>query len=500
MDTPNIPQTELIPNNQISQDPNYDNLRVVHYSKNTVDQKNWNESRYEFQIPVGHYSVIRVTLCRKGAKDNYRIVAYAHLYMKEFIEIVRYDPSYPPIDDYEAQGMKVSHAQTQSDFKGQKKANMIDFRNYILEGIRGERNLYLPTITGWQSMKWFDQTIFVAFDESIPDAVYGILYLPKKPIMQADGQTQTAAIFQAAKSADAIIYGALNTLNITLEIQLNVDEAQAGQSFADRNGRGSKKNKNLVIKMDTSSPLSRLRVEAIKNTVFQYRLADGRSTGTSETATKNIVDLSTIEQMILNVISNGRIKSEHFKIRYNKHFLPYCVEFFALLDEVFGKYWPEQTPIDRDSYRKIYVHGWPFALKAIAKAYYYTKLDKIGPLAAAIGKETENPDACLTIEEKFDARLEIEKANYINKPTISYEELKDRLIKIDWHRYRHHWIEITGHSIKDGKKKTFKLKSTGETKVVALAQNTAGIIENVCNKILSDNWLDLCSNIDEPLD
>jgi hypothetical protein len=35
-----------------------------------------------------------------------------------------------------------------------------------------------------------------------PDAMYGLVYLPKSPIMQADGQTQTADLFALAPTAD----------------------------------------------------------------------------------------------------------------------------------------------------------------------------------------------------------------------------------------------------------------------------------------------------------
>ena len=56
--------------------------------------------------------------------------------------------------------------------------------------------------------------------------------------IQADGQTQTAAIFALHGTKDAIKKGALERYRVTLEIQLNVDERQAGQSLADWNDRG----------------------------------------------------------------------------------------------------------------------------------------------------------------------------------------------------------------------------------------------------------------------
>lgn len=499
IDIPKIPNINKIRNDEIEVDKEYQNMKVLHYQKSIYIQDNYNRGLYEFQQNTEKYNIIKGILSRKGASTDYRIVAYIHPTVRQFIEIVKYDPSNPPIDDYEAQGMKLAHDQTQSDFKGQKKANMIDFRNYILEGIRGDRTIYLPTITGWQSENCFEDTIFVALDESNPNAMYGIFYLPKNPIMQADGQTQTAAIFQAAKTAESLKSGALDNLLVTLEIQLNVSELQAAQSFADRNGRGSKKNKNLVIKMDSSSSLSKLREKAIMGTVFEGRLADGRSTGTTTTATKNIVDLSTMEQMILCAISNGKIKTEQFKFMYINHFLPYLREFFEMLDELFGEYWLERTPSNRDPFRKIYVHGWPFALKAIAKAYYHSRYTELYPLATAIGKEEYDP--LTTEEEQYLTRVEIEKKKMKNQhQKINFDELKHRLKEINWYRYKKHWIELTGYSIKDGKKKTFIEKESGEERVVAKAQNTSGVIESVTSKLLSDNWIELCSEENESID
>ena len=53
--------------------------------------------------------------------------------------------------------------------------------------------------------------------------------------------------------------------------------------------------------------------------------------------------------------------------------------------------------------------------------------------------------------------------------------------------------------MRDGRKKTFRLKSAGEEKVVALAQNTAATIGAVHDKIISNTWGELCSQVDEPL-
>jgi hypothetical protein len=129
--------------------------------------------------------------------------------------------------------MKEAHEKTQSDFKGQKANNKELFKNYLLQGIKGERKLYLPTISGWQSVTVFPKTVFIAFDEGDPNALYGHLYLPKSPIMQADGQTQTAALFAVAHSKYAVTNGALDKVSLTLEIELNVGESQAGRNFAE---------------------------------------------------------------------------------------------------------------------------------------------------------------------------------------------------------------------------------------------------------------------------
>jgi hypothetical protein len=496
---PFLPQQQIIDREQVAQDPEYKGLRILRCGTDSAAREHYTQKHYKFQHEPGDYTVLNTTLCRKGAKGRYRIVALVHPSMKVFREIVKYDPSDPPIDDYDAQGMKEAHNRTQSDFKGQKKANTIDFRNYLLEGIKGNRTLYLPTVTGWQSRKVFDKTVFVAFDESDPNAMYGQLYLPKAPVMQADGQTQTAAIFQASKSVDALEAGALDTMYVSLEIELGVNELEAGQSFADRNGRGSKKNKNLVISLDTSSALSVLRLQAIENTIFERRVGNGRNKQTTETATGYIVDLSTMEQMLLNVVSRGRHKPEHFKHHYVSQFLPYCHEFLKLLESSFAADWPEQTPDDRDPYRRLYVHGWPFCLKALALVYHEARSDKLGPLAATIGREHEDHDATHSLEQKFEHQAALAAKEWKHTPALTFEELKDRLTKIDWLRYRRHWIALTGYAQAKGQKKTFQLKGSGEEKVVAKAQNTPAIIQTVADKIQSASWVDLTAHEDEPL-
>jgi len=108
-------------------------------------------------------------------------------------------------------------------------------------------------------------------------------------------------------------------------------------------------------------------------------------------------------------------------------------------------------------------------------------------------------DAGETAEKVFQQEVAKKMQSDLPSPEVSFEELKDRLSQIDWLRYRKHWIVITGANMKAGKKKTFKLKSTGEEKVVAQAQNTATVIAAVTDKILSPTWADLTAHIDEPL-
>ncbi|MFF4625742.1 hypothetical protein [Nonomuraea jabiensis] len=502
MNLPMIPQTKLVPNDKIVGDPSFHSLKIVRYQSDEDARSTYDANRYEFQHELAKRHIIPgAVLALKGAYPNYRLTAMLHPTLRQFIEIVRYDPSTPPVEDYEALGMKAAHDQTQQDFRGAKKENLNNFKQYNIEAIRGDRVAYLPPVSGWQSSEVFQDTIFVALDESNPLALYGILYLPKKPVMQSDGQTQTAALFQAAASGIAIKAGALDSFGTTLEIELNVTPLKAGQSFADRNGRGSKKNKNLVALMDNSSALARLRFQAIEGTIFEGRLADGRSVGASETATKNIVDLSTMDQMLLNVISRGTKKAEHIKHYHVEHLLPYCREFLILLEEQFGSYWQDPTPKDSEPYRRLYVHGWAFAQKALALAYHDVRRDVLGPLASAIGSGIKDEHA--TAAEAEAAYIKAAKESPAPQVHVNFGEFRDRLSGIDWLRYRKHWIDITGHKIgKDGGKKTRVIKDgspEGRLIVEGKAENTAATIANVARKILSESWTDLTSTVDAPI-
>ena len=294
---------QLIKNNQIPTEEKFGGLKILNLNDKEVNS-NYTNRKYEYLHNLNQFNEMIGILSVLGntAKDSRRRVVFnAILNLKDFVQIIKYDPSADPIDDFMALGMHQSHARTQSDFKGAKAKNKNNYVQYLMEGVQELRTIYLPPISGWQSEVSFQDTIFEAFDVSNKDFYYGKIYLPKHPIMQSDGQTQTAALFGLAGNKEAVSKNALNSITISLEIELNLNEDKAGQSFADRNGRGSKKNANLVKSMDISAALSELRNKSIKDTVFEGRLSDGRSGpgNISETSVINIVDLSTLEQMIL---------------------------------------------------------------------------------------------------------------------------------------------------------------------------------------------------------
>jgi len=493
MPAPSIPKkSALIATDDIPRDTDFGGLKLLRYQTDDAARSQYANSAYEFQHESAkRHEISGVTLALKGAKSRYRLVAMMHPSLRQFIDIVKYDPARPPLEDYDAMSMQEAHDQTQADFKNQKLKNLDDFKHYNVEALRGERVAYLPPISGWQSKAVFEDVIFVAFDESNPLALYGTLYLPKKPVMQSDGQTQTGALFATAATGVAIKDGGLDTFTVTLEIELNVDKQQAAQSFADRNGRGSKKNKNLVARYDTSSALANLREGAIDGTVFASRLADGRTTGTSETATTNIVDLSTIEQMLLNAAAGGRFKPEHIKHYEVDTLLPFLKDFLSMLDRLFSADWPEKTPEDGEPFRRIWLHGWAFALKAIALAYYDSRKHELAPICDAIAGSLK--DEHQSPEEARAAFLEaVDAAPGGPAPDITRAELEERLAAIDWHRYRQHWIDITGAKV-DRKTSSVKRRTlkSGEVVIEGKAENTPTTIANVRTKILSDSWTDL---------
>jgi hypothetical protein len=503
----NIPQRDtMIATDDIIGDSNYKGMRILRYSTNEEQREKLNQRKYLFQYD-NSLALTKATLCRKGMvgdSDNYRLVAIINPNLKDFTKLVMYDPCNPPPDNYEALLMKSAHDRTQADFKGAKNKNKDDFRNYMFQAVNGETTAYLPVISGWQTTATFHETIFVAYDEDDADALYGDLFLPKSPIMQADGQTQTASLFGLANSKEAIEKGALEKFRVTMEIELNVGEIEAGQSFADRNGRGTNKNKSLIYGLDNSSPLSKLEMLTTKDTVFEGRIAKGRGGNASLTATQNIVELSTMMQMLLEAIADGTLKPEHIRHYHIDHFKLYAKEFINLIDGAFSKDWVEKPAGNQDPFRKLYVHGWPFALKGIAKAYYRARLDKLAPIVRAIKRQQDEPNGLINEEEDFLNILEEELSMSKDEPPITLEELNKRLGLINWLRYKKHWISITGASTKTKPNgavgfKTFTLKETGEEKVVALAQNSAAFIALVRNKILAESWIELCQEEDEPL-
>jgi hypothetical protein len=181
---------------------------------------------------------------------------------------------------------------------------------------------------------------------------------------------------------------------------------------------------------------------------------------------------------------------KHYHVQY---LLPYTQEFLKLLDEVFANQWLEKTPANGDPFRKLYVHGWPFALKAIASAYHAARITELAPLSRALRAQ----NAGKGLEQAFLDQLEDEKSATAPKQVITFEELRERLKKIDWLRYRKHWIKLTGAKLgKDGKPKTYKLKSVPDEKVEGQAQNTRTVIAMVRDKILSSSWEDLTATDD----
>lgn len=497
MATPEIPaHDKLIPIGDLSEDPKFKGLRIVRYQSDPTARTAYSTQRFEFQHePQKRHEITGATLALKGASSKYRLVATVHPTLHQFVDIVKYDPANPPTEDYDAIGMKEAHDETQSDFRNAKAKNLDDYKHYNVEALRGERVAYLPTITGWQSSEVFADTVFVALDENNPLALYGILYLPKKPVMQSDGQTQTASLFGTAVMGIAIKTRALDTFGVTLEIELDVEKRAAAQSFADRNGRGSKKNKNLVSRYDTAAGIAQLRDDAITGTVFANRLADGRSTGTGETQTANIVDLSTMEQMLLAALSNGRFKPEHIKSYQVPTLVPHAVNFLELLDTQFATAWVQNPPNNTDPFRRLYSHGWPYCLKAIANAYYQSHADVLAPICDAIARSLKDEhESPAEAKEAFEKRIDAAQSD-APTPKLTPDELRERLSKIDWHRYRKPWVDITGAKLdkKNGQPKRRELKN-GEIVVDSKAENTKANIEAVEVKLLSSSWVDLQSH------
>lgn len=486
----------MISNANLPEHNEFFGIKYLKFSDAEV-QKNYSERRYEFQKNPEQYVEIHGQLSLKGniaSQEGKRLSIISPMNLKKFVDVVKYDPANPPLDNYEALGMKDAHDKTQSDFKGAKKTNRQDFINYLLEGMREERDIHLPVISGWQSSEVFSDAIFVIYHQVDAHTAYGCLYLPKKPVMQSDGQTQTAALFGLAQIKEAVDLGALDKLVVTLEVELNVDSVKAAQAFADRNGRGSKKNKNLVIGMDTAAPLSRLRALVTEGSAFEKRIADGRGGGITVTSTENIVDLSTFEQMLSIALTGpSSLKPEKFKAHHIEVLKPYAEEFVRMLTDVFSSFWKSPTNPGEDAYRRLYVIGWPFALKGIALAYYYSRIRDLEPIRTAMLEPIPANEVAADFFKRVITRVPAP------NEVISFEELKARLTQINWIKHKKHWATITGYSENaDGSKKTWNLKQYGEV-VKTLNQNQAVLVAKVGNKIVGPKWEDLTKDTDEPL-
>lgn len=494
------PKKELVKIEDLPEKENFFGLKYVDLNDKNM-YENHQANAFEFQQSHESYFQVEGLLSLKGnTKDDEgkRLSIISSMPLGTFVSIVKYDPSNPPLDDYQALGMIDAHEKTQADFNGAKKKNKFDFSNYLLEGVRKERSIHLPVISGWQSSEVFSDTVFVSYHEISSNTCYGCLFIPKSPIMQSDGQTQTAALFAVAQNKEAVEQlGALKNLMVTLEVELNVDVVKAAQAFADRNGRGSKKNKNLVIGMDTAAPLSKIRANVILNTVFEGRIADGRTGGCTQTSTENIVDLSTFEQLLgIALTGPQNLKAEQFKAHHVKKLEPFAKEFVNLLSDKFSEYWRHPSGKGEDAYRKLYVIGWPFALKGIALAYFYSKQNELDVIKQAM---LEPVPANENAEDYFAQQCLIKNTN--KQSLLSLDELSKRLDEINWFKHKKHWIKITGYSENpDGSKRTWKLKSLDNKAVVkGLNQNQLVLVTKVANQITGSNWTSLCSEEDEPL-
>jgi len=472
-------------------------IRLVRADLDSKAHEDLEAGNYECQHLENDYTAHFCTLGALGDEENARSVASLTLTLASVMDVIRYNPANPPIDEYVAQEMMEAHKESQSDFKGAKKLNLTDFRTYGEESLRGERRANLPEITGWQATKVAAETVFFVLHEIDPCTLYGKLYLRRKAIMQSDGQTQTAMLFQLAGTPLAVKTGAENRFRVKLEVEFGLSADEAAQAFADRNGRGTKKNKNLVSKFTTVGGISTLRKKAVAGTIFEKRLHDGRNQGTGESHVKNIIDLSTLEQLLLLVTTHGDKKPEHIKECHVSTFLPFCSDFFKMLESLFGEEWPETTEEGTDPYRKVKVHGWPFALKAIAGAYHKANYDELGPLADALKVATAQ-DIEGDTEVGFKAEAaELQKRDPQKyKSVIEAKELKSRLEEIDWNRHREHWTEITGYSTDDEGMPAIRALADGTEVVKPKAPNVSTTISEIEKRILGEEWRGLCKTAD----
>ena len=354
----------------------------------------------------------------------------------------------------------------------------------------------MPTVAGWQSHTVFDETVFVSVHESSPGVLYGLMFLPDKPIMQSDGQTQTGALF--ALNAMGLAHAERDHLFTTLEIELNVDPKAAAQSFVDRNGRGTKKNKNLVAAYNTIAGLPTLRNAAVAGNHLR-----GPAPQRSQQRDRRDRDREhhRPEHPRADVPERDERRQPQARARQGYHvstFSPILNDFFCMLDRCFGADWPAKTPEGGDPYRRVYVHGWPFAFKAIALAYFEARENEIAPLWRAI-KIQDAHDTTVENEKTYKARLAETLNAWEPKTTaVDVEGLEKRLKAMDWHRWRQHWVDIAGFPVDEDGNPRIKTLADGTTVIATSAPNTATVISKVKNKILSPAWKDLTKKMDAP--
>ena len=472
----------LISIDEIEKNPRLSNLAFVDYEKNPEDRRNFDDERYGFQKNENLTCVTGLLALRgdAGSTTHQKIAFSTTLTLREFIHMIKYDPATPPLDsDFQYGVMKAFHEKAQADFKGGKLANRNAFCQYMLEGLKGERSLNLPYITAWQDDESFAQSVFLCLQEPSDGVFYGKLYIPKNYIMQSDGQTQTAAAFALSRNEEAVKeLGALDRLRLSIDLELNADLMTAKQSFADRNGRGVKKNKNLVIEMDVSAPLSQIREKILVGTIFENRIAGAKSGNISETSTSCIVNLSTLEQMLMHMIFSGiGGKSEIIKHHHIEAITPIAEKFINTLQECFVDHYPTYTAKNDDPFRKKLLTGWPFVLKGISNAFNAANLTEIKPIAEAIkARDFDYSRVGLTeiqIKTMSHAELFQHQVNFYRdvmeiENVISHEELVQRLKQINWNRHALHWINEfgSGKDKRTGERLKHKLKSLGNRPVV----------------------------------
>src|SRR5207302_1260842 len=104
---PSNPQS--IPDSDISRDPSYKGLAIVRYQSDSEARRAYDSIQFDFQRDPAPRTPMLAVISRKGAPSDYRIVASLHPTLLEFVNLVRYDPSEPPIEDYDAHGMRKAH-------------------------------------------------------------------------------------------------------------------------------------------------------------------------------------------------------------------------------------------------------------------------------------------------------------------------------------------------------------------------------------------------------